>query len=186
MTRIKALTVLQTADLVRVRHGDAVVERVQAAMSEEARRCIYESSLMPTDWIDVAHAVNNLVAYEQVMGSGDGTEARKLVRELAAQHFTGMYRMLLAISSPRGLIEKSHRIWTRYYDHGEVVVQDVTDHGGSLRILGCPDLPRHHDWMVLAYTEEVLSRAGAKDVVGEHTQCVAAGADSCVSKFSWK
>jgi hypothetical protein len=186
MTRIKALTVLQTSDLVRARHGDEVVERVKAAMSDEARHAIYESALMPTDWIELAHAANNLVAFEQVMGTGDGTEARRLVRALAAEHFTGLYRMLLAISSPRGLIEKSRRIWTRYYDRGENVAEDVTSHSGTLRILGCPDLPRHHDWIVLPYTEEILSRAGAKDVVSEHTQCVATGADSCISRFSWK
>lgn len=186
MTRIKALSVLQTEELTRLRHGDAVVERIKAAMSEAARHSIYDSELVATDWVEVAHATENLVAYDRVVGTGDGAAAAALVRELAGNHFTGLYRVLLALSSPRALLEKSQRIWTRYYDSGETLAEDVTNHGGTLRILGCPDLPRHHEWMILPYTEEVLARSGAKDVVTKHLQCVADGADCCISTFSWK
>jgi hypothetical protein len=186
MTQLKALSVLQTIELVRNKHGEAVVERIQARLGAEARHDIYERHLLSTDWVDVRHATENLVAYDAVIGNGDGRAGQALVRELAAAQISGVYRVLFAFTSPKTLMEKVGRLWPRYYDRGESVGEMLAERSACLRIHGCSDLPRHHDWMIQPFVEVVLHRTGARDVIGAHAKCVANGDAHCVSEFHWK
>ena len=186
MTQLKALSVLQTMELVRDKHGAAAVERVKAAISPAARQQLYDPHLLPTDWVDVRHATENLVVYDALIGRGDGMAGQDLVRDVAAAQVKGVYRLLFAFTSPRALIEKSGRLWPRSYDKGESLGEMQGQTGASLRINGCPDLPRHHDWMIQPFVEVVLARAGAKDIHGVHSKCVAQGDSHCLSEFHWK
>lgn len=186
MTQIKALSALQAIEMVLQKHGPRAVEDIKAVMSPEARQAIYETTLVPTDWLDVKHVTENLIVYDNLFGKSDGLAAQELVRELAAAQITGVYRLLFALTSPRLLIEKSARLWSRYYDRGESVGTMLTANSASQRITGCPDMPKHHEWMILPFTEIALGHTGAKDVVSAHTLCVADGADACVSEFHWR
>jgi hypothetical protein len=186
MTQIKALSALQAIDIMRQKHGPHGVEDIKAALSPEARQAIYETALVPSDWIDVKHVTENLIVYDNLFGKSDGLAARELVREVSAAQFTGVYRLLFALTSPRMLIEKSARLWPRYYDQGESIGTMLGPTSASFRILGCRDMPKHHDWIILPSTEVALSHVGAKDIVSSHTQCVANGDEACVSEFRWR
>jgi hypothetical protein len=186
MTRIKALSVLQTIELVQERHGQDTVARIMAAISPEARRDIYETTLLPSDWVELGHVTETLAAYDALFGAADGQSAQALIRELATAQIKGVYRLLFAFVSPRMLFQKAARLWPRYYDQGESIGSFQGESSASLRILGCRDLPLHHEWLILPFTEVVLSHAGAKEITSAHSQCVANGADSCLSEFHWK
>lgn len=186
MTRLKALSVLQCVEMVHDKHGDAVVDRLKKALSPDARKAIYESHLVPSDWVDMRHATENLVVYDRLVGRGDGATAKALVHELAVAQTGGIYRILFAFTSAHTLIAKSGRLWPRYYDRGESIGEMLDDHGCQLRIVGCPDLPKHHDWMIDPFFAHVLTRTGAVDVVSRHRQCVANGDDCCLSEYRWK
>jgi hypothetical protein len=185
MTQIKALSAMQAIEMVRHKHGAQAVEQIKAAMSPEARHCIYETVLLASDWIDVKHVIENLIVYDNLFGDAGGRAARELVKELAAAQITGVYRILFLLTSPHALIEKSGRLWSRYYDRGESIATMQGANSATLRIVGCRDMPQHHDWIILPYTEVALSHAGAKDIVSSHPECVAHGAEECVSEFHW-
>jgi hypothetical protein len=186
MTQIKALNILQCVELVERQRGAAALERVKAELSPEAHRAIFESHLLPSDWIDIRHATEVLVVYDRVIGGADGQLGKALVRDLAISQTGGIYRVLFAFASPQGLIERTTRLWPRYYDAGESIGAMHGEHGASLRIVGCPDLPRHHEWMIDTFMAHVLERTGAVGVTSQHTRCVALGDDSCLSEYRWR
>jgi hypothetical protein len=186
MTKLKALSFIQARDFMRERYGPEATERVKAALSAEALEVVAAEHLLPVDWIDVRIAVEYTVALDKVVGKGDGTLAAFMVREIAANHFKGVYRVLFMLTSPRGILEKSSRLWPRYYDTGESPVELHGDGHATVRILNCPDLPEHHEWLILPYLEEVLHQAGAKEVTTQHFQCVARGAEYCATNIRWK
>ena len=187
MTRVKALSVLQTVELLNQRHGEVQLERVRQRLSPEARQAIYESHLVPSDWVELTHAVENMVVIDAVIGRGDATLCHQLVRELAAEHYGGIYRFLFRmLVSPRMIVERAERLWSRYYDRGDVSAEMRGEHAAVVEIRGCPDLPRHHEWMILPYMQEVLERVGAKNVAATQTRCVADGAESCVCELKWE
>jgi hypothetical protein len=186
MTRLKALSVLQTRDYVLDKHGETMAERIRAELSPEAQRELYQDQLVTSDWIDVATAVEYLMAFDRVVGNGDGRTAAKLVARSAAVHFKGIYRVMFAFTSPRTAIEKGARVWNRFYDRGESRAELQDDYHVRLTITGCPDMPKHHELLILPYSEEMLRCAGAKDVKSAHVQCVANGAPVCITEMSWK
>jgi hypothetical protein len=186
MTKLKALSVLQCREYVLEQHGEIGIERVKAAMKAAARDVVYAELLLPTDWIEVEYGVDHARAYDDVFGIGDGRASSKMVYELTARHAATLYKSVLVGASPRTVIERSSRLWTRYYDQGETVVEFFGDTSAIKRVVGCPDLPRNHDWLTSPYYEAVLRHSGAIDITVKHIKCVADGADCCETELRWK
>jgi kynurenine formamidase len=186
MTKLKALSVIQSREYVMEKHGLDGVERVKSVMKRESRDIVYSEHLLPTDWVDVRYGVDHARGYDIAFGLGDGREAARMIRELTAKHLAGLYRSVLATSDPHTILERSSRLWPRYYDQGESQIILLGDTHAVKRILGCPDLPRHHDWLLSPYYEELLRHCRVKDIVLKHTQCVANGADVCETEMRWR
>jgi hypothetical protein len=185
MTRLKALSVLQAREYVRHKHGQITVDLIRTQLSDEANHELYGGQLVATDWIEVGTAVEYVLAFDRVVGNGDRRTAAKLVGRSASEHFKGIYRLMFAITSPSTAMEKGARIWSRFYDRGESRAE-IRDNHARVTIVGCPDMPKHHELLILPYSDELLRCTGAKDVQSAHVQCVADGAPMCVSETSWK
>jgi hypothetical protein len=113
MTKLKALSVLQARSYTLQKYGPEVAERVKAALTEAQRATLYSDQLLPVDWISVDDALAHLTAFDRVMGSGDGETAKTLIREVAASHVKGLYKVLFMLASPNSVLEKSARLWSR-------------------------------------------------------------------------
>lgn len=185
MTKVKALSVLQCRDYVLQRHGEDGLTRVKAAMDPVASSAIYSHELLPTDWVEIAYAVDHARAFDRCYGAGDGRLASQMIADLATHHVGGLYRSLLAGGSPRIVLERASRLWNRYYDQGETQLEWIGERAAIKRILGCPDLPRHHDLLTTSYYEVLLKHSNAIDIVIKHTRCVALGADCCETELRW-
>jgi hypothetical protein len=186
MTKLKALSVLQSQEYCLEKFGEAAVARVRDSLSDEVRVALFESALLPVDWVEVRYAVEHAVALDRLLGEGDGKLIATMVRDLAAKHMKGLYRMLFLLASPSAILEKSDRLWPRYYDRGASPTEVHKEGHATSRITGCPDLPQHHEWLVLPYLEEMLRQAGAKDIAVKHTHCVAHGAEQCTTDIRWR
>jgi hypothetical protein len=186
MTKLKALSILQARTYTRQQYGENVEERVKAALSEEVRAVLYSADLLPTDWIEVEMALEQVMAFDRVVGTGDGEVAKALVRDVAQRHFKGLYRVLFLVASPQSVLEKSSRLWTRYYDRGESELVIHKPGHATSRVRGCPDLPRGHEVLVTPYQEEVLRQCGAKEPSAVHKLCVATGSEYCETEIRWK
>ena len=186
MTKIKALSVIQCRDYVLEFYGPEALERVKAAMPPAACAAIYSEELLPTDWVEVAYAVDHGRCIDRVFGIGNGQECFRMINELTTRHAAGLYKSVLTGGSSRSILERAGRLWPRYYDQGETLVEMVGDTACIKRIVGCPDLPRYHDWFTTPYYETLLRHSGAKDISVKHTKCVANGADCCETELRWK
>jgi hypothetical protein len=185
MTKLKALSVLECREYVLETFGPDAPGRVKSAMSATARGQIYSEQLMASDWIELEAVVEHAVVLDAIMGTGDGTVCREMMREITARHHRGLYKAILSAPNPREALTRSSRLWPRFYDHGETFVEFPTPTSAIKRIVGCPDLPRRHDWLVMPYYEETIRQAGGRDVVSEHVQCVADGAECCLTRLRW-
>jgi hypothetical protein len=186
MTKLKALSVIECRDYVLEMHGAEGIERVKAAMIPAARDTVYAEHLLPTDWIDVEYGVDHAIAYDKTFGMGDGRASARMVYELTARHAATLYKAVLVGATPRTMIERSSRLWPRYYDRGETQIEFLSDTNAIKRIVGCPDLPRYHDWLTSPYYEAVLRHSGAIDITVKHLKCVANGAECCETELRWK
>jgi hypothetical protein len=189
MTKMKALYVLQCRDYVLEHHGPSGIEQVKAAMHAAAREHVYSPLLLATDWIEVAHPLEHALAYDRVFGGGgtDHSASERMIVELVARHFKGLYRSMFAVdATPMMVIDKSSRLWNRFYDQGESQLIRHSKTSVTKRIVNCPDLPRHHDLLTTPYYEELLRQSGAHTAQGRHSKCVALGAEYCETVLSWR
>jgi hypothetical protein len=187
MTKIKALSVLQCRTYILDQIGESGVEHLKAALSPKVRSEYYNDNLIPADWMELDTVVELTVTYDQLFGAGDGRVASTMVRALAHDHVRGIYRPLfMTAPTPMQVLEKAGRLWSRYYDQGESMIDVKAENHAAKRILGCTDLPLHHEWLVLPYYEELLRSAGARDVSSRHLRCVALGAEYCESEIRWR
>lgn len=185
MTKLKAISVLECREYVRERFGPEAMARVQAAMSDTARGQVYSEQLLSSDWVDVDAALEHGLRVDAMLGRGDGKLCYEMVCELTARHHRGLYKAILNAENPREALARSGRLWPRFYDAGEVLVEFPTETSAIKRIVGCPDLPERHEWMVIPYYEETIRQAGGREVESEHIQCVARGAEQCVTRLRW-
>jgi hypothetical protein len=185
MTKMKALSLIQSREYVRERYGIDGTEQVKAELSEVAREQFYSEQLLPTDWVEVVYALEHAQAVDKVFGSGDGRTSAQMVRELTTKHMTGLYRAALAVTTPLAMLEKSSRLWSRYYDRGETTLEIKSETSVIKRLHGCPDMPLDHDWLITPYYEELLRHCGAKGLVLSHSKCVAKGSECCETEIRW-
>lgn len=185
MTKLKALSVLECREYVVDMFGADAPARVKAAMSATARGQVYSEQLMASDWVELEAALEHAFAIDSLFGTGDGKVCKDMICELTARHHRGLYKAILSAPNPREALTRSSRLWPRFYDRGEVLVEFPTPNSAVKRIVGCFDLPRRHEWLVLPYYEETIRQAGGRDVVSEHVQCAALGAECCITRLRW-
>ena len=186
MTRLKALSVIQCRDYILETRGPEGVELVKAAMAPDARDAVHDLQLLPIDWIEVGYGFEHSAAYDRVFGTGDGRAAQVMVGDVTRKHMTGLYRSVLSASDAKTILERSSRLWSRYYDRGESQMVWLSETSAIKRILGCPDMPLHHEWLTNPYFEELMRLCQAQDIEVEHVKCVATGGDCCDTLIRWR
>jgi hypothetical protein len=146
---------------------------------------VYSNEITTLSWIDVAIVLEHMIAFDNVVGNGDGKASEAMIRNLANKHFNGIYRIMFKSATPTEIVKKASSIWDRYYDQGRNVCEFVGDNAANVKILDCPDLPRHHEQLVVPYMEEVLRLSGMKSVSVKHVLCVTTGSEFCLYRYRW-
>ena len=188
MTKVKALYVLQCREFILEQHGESGVEAVKAQLGAAERDQVYSPLLVASDWMDVTVVLAHALAYDHAFGTGvSGQAAERMLSGLVAKHYTVMYRSLFAqAGSPEAVLEKSSRLWRRFYDEGDTQLIALGPTAVLKRITGIADFPARHELLLLPYYEELLRQWGAKDPTARHTKCVARGAECCETVISWR
>jgi hypothetical protein len=186
MTKLKALSVLECRAYVLEKYGPEGILRVQNAMCDAGRMQVYSEALLAVDWVDVEYAVEHAVVIDAVFGAGDGKVAFAMISELTARHFRGIYRAIMVAPNPQEGLERSGRLWRRYYDDGETFVDFPMKNFATKRLVGCSHTPKRHEWLFMPYYAEVVRQAGGSDVTTKHVRCVVSGAESCLTEITWK
>jgi hypothetical protein len=188
VTKVKALYVLQCREYILEMHGEAGIEAVKAQLSPAMREQLYSPLSVASDWMDVGLALEHALAYDRAFGTGvSGQAAERMLSGLVAKHYTVMYRSVFAqAGSPEAVLEKSSRLWRRFYDEGDTQLIVLSPNSVLKRISGITDFPARHELLLLPYYEELLRQWGAKDPIARHTKCVARGAECCESVISWR
>jgi hypothetical protein len=186
MTKLKALYALQCRDYVLEQHGPSGLEHLKAEMAPAARDGVYADERIPTDWIEVEYVLEHGLAYSRAFSTPTSDGLDRMMNALATLHYRTTFRtMFLTAPSPIAVLEKSCRLWSRIYSHGETHLMTDGPNAVVKRIVNCPDLPRFHDRLTTPYYEGLVRAAGGQDVIAKNTCCVALGADCCETLLRW-
>jgi len=105
-------------------------------------RAIYERALA-TSWIPIDAAGRILVAAARYLYPDEADGLRFIGRDMANEHLTTVYRILLRVSSVAFALSQTANYWRAYHDEGKAIAERGAEpRTAHLRIVDYPDLPR--------------------------------------------
>lgn len=170
---------------VKENFPEGSTEKIRAAITPEDDQILFGKPILPVSWVDYQAYMRFFFMLDQVLGAGD----KKMVWDIsiwaAQQNLRGIYKVFLSILSPEAVIKNSDMVWKQYYNRGRLAQLWMRNRSNALKLTDFPDIPPGHEWNQLPFMEEAMRLAGAKDVRGKHTQCIARGDDHCLFEFTW-
>jgi|GEM_PF-1723262 len=185
MGNVKATRWLDCRKFFEERFGLESIHRVMVSLSPEDQ-AVLSKPILPITWLNYGSYLNFIFAADKILGKGDAALVRESAVFTASQHFKGIYRMFISLTSPLFVARKSAQVWRQYFDVGQAELNTVTDKCVELKLTDYPDIPLHHDLSHTTFMEEILRISGAKNVKGSHPKCMARKDPYCMWVFSWE
>jgi hypothetical protein len=161
----KAANCLNTMAVTRAAMGEAAFAKLAEALPQACRDML-QKRWLTIEWVPLAQWI---VFLEAVCDAHDRDEARMfaLARQWADADFNGVYKFFLRFGSPGFILGRTAKVWSTYYDTGELKIVGDEQKGGA-RTLHMR-LENFAPWPLFAYNlhafiVHVLTLSGAKDL----------------------
>lgn len=183
MARVKGTAVQSSLRYVRERFGEAPLAAILDALGEADRRAL--EGVLASSWYDVSLFLRFMVEAERQLRAQEPSLARKMGRASCDYGLTTVYKIFFRIGSPEFIIGRAARVFSSYYDTGELCILE-TRPGRCLAELrgfegGAPQFcERIFGWM-----QRTLELAGAKNLRPRHDVCVHRGGAVCRFEGDW-
>jgi hypothetical protein len=183
LARVKGTAVQSSLRYVRERFGEAPLAGVLGALEEADRRAL--EGVLASAWYEVPLLLRFMLEAERQLGAQEPQLARSMGRASCDYGLTTVYKVFFRIGSPEFIIGRAARVFSSYYDTGELVILE-TRAGRCLAELrgfdgGAPQFcERIFGWM-----QRTLELAGAKNLRPRHDECVHRGGAVCRFEGDW-
>lgn len=134
---------------------------------------LLEQRLIVSDWYPFEIWMR-LIELQAEVADHDLTVAVELGRLGAMELIGSVHRSFVSVGDPNRTLRALSRMWSRYFDFGEVDVADRGTDGAVITLVGYSDMPPWYAHMVAGWIVGLVELAGAKVVT--HT----------IEEFPWK
>ncbi|MBN1960116.1 MAG: hypothetical protein JW841_04160 [Deltaproteobacteria bacterium] len=161
MAEIKATAVCFIKQKLRDLGGDAESAFIKTLPVKAAE--IYKT-VLPLSWIptDIAAIIYKQGAKTLYPGNHNDC-LRQLGFESCRVSYTGIYRLLIRISTIPFLLEQAARIWSNHYNKGQVVAQRLSAKTAVFIVRDYPDLNDTLAEVISGYICALCELSGEKD-----------------------
>jgi hypothetical protein len=184
MPQVKGSAVLASERYLRERFGEPALAAVVAALPE-SDRALFARDILVSSWYPLEALLRFMREAQRQLGAQEPHLLRRMGRASCDYGLTTVYRIFFRVGSPLFTIGRGARVFSGYYDTGElrplvyeprhVVLELVGFTGGAAEFC-----ERIYGWM-----ERTLELAGAKNIRASHPQCLHRGDPSCLFEGSW-
>jgi hypothetical protein len=184
MTQVKGTAIQSSLRYVRERFGAAAVDGILRALPAD-KGGLLKGSILVSAW----YPLETLIEYMKEAERQLGAQAPELLYDMgkaSCDHgVTGVYKVFFKVGSPEFVTSRSARVFSSYYDTGDLRLLESRDGYSCVEILGLePSTPqlcaRLHGWL-----HRTLELAGAKNVRSTHSSCVHRGDPVCRFEGTW-
>ena len=181
MIRAKGIFWLNLKKQITEQGGPQALADTLAGLSPEDQ-AIFAQSITAVSWVDYGAIMRLILHYHK----GSVAALKEGSVWAAHENLKGVYRTFISMTSPRFICKNIPLLWKQYFDSGKLALDWVNTNHVVLRISGVVGMPKHHEDNFLPFLEEALRIAGAKDVYGFHSKCLARGDSHCRIELRWK
>jgi hypothetical protein len=160
-------------------------ERIVAALGEKDQE-IFLHNAGHLKWLDCGAFMRFMLAADKVVGQGDMEVVKAASIYCARKDLGGLYKVFIAMTSPRVILRNATQLWGKYYDCGEMTMVYEKEKSAGLKLTNFPDVPLYHEFNLIPYMLEAGRFAGAVNPQGTHSKCMARGDDHCLFEFTWE
>lgn len=144
-------------------HGRAAVERTMDLLSREPRDALTYGKVVASGWYPIGWFKELHASAQRACNLGEEL-ARTIGYEGTRADFRGVYKFVASMFSPETLLKQSPRVWSTYWDGGELLVDEASRGRALARFKRCFGFDRNLWLNVIGATQSSLEVAGAYDV----------------------
>src|SRR5262245_3794962 len=130
--RLKAATIANQITYLKTQLGEAAFVAMCATLPPRTRALVGRR-LLAVEWIEVG----DWMPFQEMLWrehcGGDELAFRRLIRQVVAIDFNGIYRFFLkTFASPAFALNRAAKVWDTYVDGGRLEVRDRTERSVNL------------------------------------------------------
>jgi hypothetical protein len=169
---------------VRLGHGEAGLERLEAAASPDLSPVLVNGVAMAR-WYPFPLFIELNETIDRVFGRGDLSLVWELGRFGAEANLKTVYRLFYKVGTVRWILGRAARLWGAHYDTGEMRLIDDRPGTGTLEIVGWDQPHRIHCMSVAGWAERSVEISGGRDAKVTELSCRARGDERCLLQATW-
>jgi hypothetical protein len=170
---------------VRLGHGEAGLERLEAAASDALSPALVNGVAMAR-WYPFEVFVELNQVIDQLFGKGDLGLVKELGRFGADANLKTVYRLFYKIGTVRWILGRAARLWTAHYDSGRMELVDDRPGSATLEIVDFATPHRIHCLSVAGWAERSVEISGGLEAKVEEDACRARGDERCLLRATWR
>jgi hypothetical protein len=149
------------------RKGEAAEKKFLSRISPDEAK-LYQSAL-PIAWFPLEPVTRILAAGAEVLFPGDAQGLRKLGHGMAQDNLTGIYKILIKLTTVPFLIAQVAKLWGTYHKQGRAyVIREGEAKRAVLVVEDYPEMPAKFRELNSGYIIGALELTNAKKVTVEH------------------
>jgi hypothetical protein len=184
MTQVKGTAVQSSLRYVRERFGPAALDGVLRALPAE-NRALLSGTILASTWYPIVALLAYMKQAERQLGPQEPNVLYDMGRASCDHGVTGVYKIFFKVGSPEFVTSRSARVFSSYYDTGELRLIESRDGYSAAEVVGIEPpaaefCARFHGWM-----HRTLELAGARNLRSSHSACVHRGDAVCRFEGTW-
>ncbi len=184
MTQVKGTALQSSLRYVRERFGEAAVHGVLGKLPPGHVE-ILRGTILASSWYPLAALLAFMTEAERQLAPQEPDLLFQMGKASCDHGVTGVYKVFFKVGSPEFVVSRAARVFSSYYDSGELRVVESRDGYAAVEIGGlepvAPQLcARFYGWM-----HRTLELAGARNLRSSHSACVHRGDALCRFEGTW-
>ena len=179
----KGSTLHTTVDFIRTEYGDAVLARVLADLSVEARACVAQAAA--TDEIDYEYLQELWTAADALVGTADPGWMERAGAFAIGLRGAKMYGGILHKKDPNEFLTQSISLFKLYYHPGDIILVEHTPGRAVLRLVGFESRTPLFCRRQTGGLTKALELAGGDHASTRHVRCELEGDAYCEWELTW-
>jgi uncharacterized protein (TIGR02265 family) len=184
MGQVKGTAVQSSLRYVGERFGEATLTGVLAALTAEDQRAL-GGSLLASSWYPMPAFLRFMREAQRQLGAQEPEVVRNMGRASCDHGVTGVYRVFFRLGSPEFIISRAARVFSSYYDTGELKVVESRGGRALVELTGLQDSAPEFCERIYGWMQRTLELSGARNLRPSHPSCVHRGDAACRFEGNW-
>lgn len=184
MAQVKGSAIEASLRYVRERFGEPALATILAALPEQERTLFGRDTLVSA-WYPMDALLLLMREAHRQLGRQEPDLLRRMGRASCDYGLKTIYKIFFRVGSPLFTIGRGARVFSSYYDTGELKAVVYEPRHVVLELVGFTGGAAEFCERIYGWMERTLELAGARNIRASHAQCLHRGGASCLFEGSW-